>query len=102
MGSMGGVRWGGGLALAILCLITLALVVEGQAGSMEKAEEDWGEEYVDVWEEEGEHYVDYDNVNYDYVNLDGDGLRDHVDDPDDDNDGIPDIQDDDDDGDGIR
>lgn len=28
--------------------------------------------------------------------------RDHIDDPDDDNDGIPDMQDDDDDGDGIK
>ncbi|XP_023322355.1 uncharacterized protein LOC111696839 [Eurytemora carolleeae] len=32
---------------------------------------------------------------------DGDGLRDHVDDFDDDNDGVPDVEDDDDDGDGI-
>merc|ERR1712227_851405 len=33
---------------------------------------------------------------------DGDGLRDHIDDFDDDNDGIIDIEDDDDDGDGIK
>merc|ERR550532_3563894 len=44
-------------------------------------------------------------VDYEYVDLqkdsDGDGLRDHINDPDDDNDGIPDLEDDDDDGDGV-
>merc|ERR1739842_294988 len=105
MGSMEGVGWGGGrLALAVLYLLTLALAVEGQ-GVVEAEEEYLGDEYIDVWEDEGEHYADYD-INYDYVNLDrdtdGDGLRDHVDDPDEDNDGIPDIQDDDDDGDGVK
>merc|ERR1712112_136391 len=106
MGSMEGVGWGGGLALAVLYLLTLALAVEGQGVVEDRAEEeDLGDEYIDVWEDEGEHYADYD-INYDYVNLDrdtdGDGLRDHVDDLDDDNDGIPDIQDDDDDGDGVK
>merc|ERR1711990_802257 len=49
-------------------------------------------------------YDDYE-VDYEYVDLqkdsDGDGLRDHINDPDDDNDGIPDLEDDDDDGDGV-
>merc|ERR1712212_1329581 len=46
-----------------------------------------------------------DEVGYEYVDLqkdsDGGGLRDHINDPDDDNDGIPDLEDDDDDGDGV-
>merc|ERR1711978_694475 len=46
------------------------------------------------------------SVSWAWVDLDkdsdGDGLRDHVDDYDDDNDGILDIHDEDDDGDGIR
>merc|ERR1712243_372449 len=59
MGSMEGVGWGGGLALAVLYLLTLALAVEGQ-GVVEAVEEDLGDEYIDVWEDEGEHYADYD------------------------------------------
>merc|ERR1712233_290922 len=60
------------------------------------------DEYVMEGEEVDEDY----EVDYEYVDLqkdsDGDGLRDHINDPDDDNDGIPDLEDDDDDGDGVN
>merc|ERR1712184_175554 len=63
------------------------------------------EEYEDEHVTEGEE-VEEDWVDYEYVDLqkdsDGDGLRDHINDPDDDNDGIPDLEDDDDDGDGVN
>merc|ERR1712212_229660 len=60
----------------------------------------------------GEEELEYEGINdmgdydeYEDVDLqkdsDGDGLRDHINDPDDDNDGIPDLEDDDDDGDGV-
>merc|ERR1712080_302195 len=62
--------------------------------------DEYEDEYVNV---EGEAEEDYE---YEYVDLqkdsDGDGLRDHINDPDDDNDGIPDLEDDDDDGDGVN
>merc|ERR1712001_524176 len=56
------------------------------------------EEYEDEYVTEGEE-VEEDWVDYEYVDLqkdsDGDGLRDHINDP------IPDLEDDDDDGDGV-
>merc|ERR1712141_329298 len=54
------------------------------------------EEYEDEYVTEGEE-VEEDWVDYEYVDLqkdsDGDGLRDHINDLDDDNDGIPDLED---------
>merc|ERR1712059_144166 len=101
MGSMGGVTRGGGLALAILCLASVAVMAPEKSLDVEEEKQVdeviWDEDNIEIWEE----YVDYDYVNIDR-DTDGDGLRDHVDDSDDDNDGIPDLQDDDDDGDGIR
>merc|ERR1711963_191616 len=97
--------------LALLCLVFGAGGQQHPPGEDEVGFEgvneagDYDEyeyEYVMEEEEEGAE-EDYE---YEYVDLqkdsDGDGLRDHINDPDDDNDGIPDLEDDDDDGDGVN
>merc|ERR1712210_62865 len=77
------------LPLALLCLVF------GAGGHQQPPGE--------VQDEVG--FEEVEEVDYEYVDLqkdsDGDGLRDHINDPDDDNDGIPDLEDDDDDGDGV-
>merc|ERR1711970_1600872 len=100
------------LPLAVLCLVFGAggheqppgevqdeVGFEGIEGMDEVA--DYYDEYEDEYVVEGEEVED----DYEVVDLqkdsDGDGLRDHINDPDDDNDGIPDLEDDDDDGDGV-
>merc|ERR1712039_996292 len=91
----GGLFGPGGLSLFPLALLCLALGAGG-----------YQQDEIGLNEFEGkaeaEEYDDY----YEYVDLqkdsDGDGLRDHINDPDDDNDGIPDLEDDDDDGDGVN
>merc|ERR1711874_321822 len=84
-GAGGFCHWGlfgpGGLSLFPLALLCLAL----GAGGYQQNE-------IELNEYEG---VDLQK------DSDGDGLRDHINDPDDDNDGIPDLEDDDDDGDGV-
>merc|ERR1712001_317301 len=81
------------LPLALLCLVF------GAGGHQQPPGEVQDEVGFEGFDEVG----DYDD--YEYVDLqkdsDGDGLRDHINDPDDDNDGIPDLEDDDDDGDGV-
>merc|ERR1712088_618019 len=110
MGSMGEASVGAGgfghrglLGPGCLSLVPLALLclVFGAGGHQHPP----GEEELEY---EGINDMgDYDDyeVEYVYVDLqkdsDGDGLRDHINDPDDDNDGIPDLEDDDDDGDGV-
>merc|ERR1712108_29628 len=101
--------------LALLCLVFGAgglqqppgevqdeVGYEGFEGVNEVGDYD---EYEDVYVMEGEEVEEDYEVDYEYVDLqkdsDGDGLRDHINDPDDDNDGIPDLEDDDDDGDGV-
>merc|ERR1712130_668117 len=94
MGGLLGPGCPGLVPLALLCLVF------GAGGHQHPPEEDEvGFEGLN----EGEVEEDYE---YEYVDLqkdsDGDGLRDHINDPDDDNDGIPDLEDDDDDGDGVN
>merc|ERR1712039_1016840 len=97
-GAGGFCHWGlfgpGGLSLFPLALLCLALGAGG-----------YQQDEIGLNEIEGvEDEKDW--VEYEYVDLqkdsDGDGLRDHINDPDDDNDGIPDLEDDDDDGDGVN
>merc|ERR1712038_1855521 len=103
------------LPLALLCLVFGAGGHQQPPGEVQKDEVGFEgfdevnevgdyEEYEDEYVTEGEE-VEEDWVDYEYVDLqkdsDGDGLRDHINDPDDDNDGIPDLEDDDDDGDGV-
>merc|ERR1712105_244145 len=94
--------------LALLCLVFGAGGHQHPPGEDEVGFEGLNEvedydEYEDEYVMEGEVEEDYE---YEYVDLqkdsDGDGLRDHINDPDDDNDGIPDLEDDDDDGDGVN
>merc|ERR1711934_213747 len=128
MGSMGEASVGAGgfghrglLGPGCLSLVPLALLclVFGAGGHQHPpglGEDEVGFEGVnevvdydeseDEYMMEGEEEVEEDyEVDYEYVDLqkdsDGDGLRDHINDPDDDNDGIPDLEDDDDDGDGV-
>merc|ERR1711934_1288684 len=92
----------GGLSLVPLALLCL---VFGAGGHQHPPGP--GEVQDEVGFEGVNEVGDYDEyeVDYEYVDLqkdsDGDGLRDHINDPDDDNDGIPDLEDDDDDGDGV-
>merc|ERR1712212_1461350 len=100
--------------LALLCLVFGAgglqqppgggddeVGYEGFEGVNEVGDYD---EYEDEYVMEGGEVEEDYEVDYEYVDLqkdsDGDGLRDHINDPDDDNDGIPDLEDDD-DGDGV-
>merc|ERR1711963_1351192 len=108
MGSMGEASVGAGgfghrglMGPGCLGLVPLALLclVFGAGGQQHPpGEDEVGFEGV----KEAGAEEDYE---YEYVDLqkdsDGDGLRDHINDPDDDNDGIPDLEDDDDDGDGV-
>merc|ERR1711971_537876 len=114
MGSMGEASVGAGgfgpkglslLPLAILCLAYGArghqqplggedeVGFEGFEGMDEVGDYDEYEDEYDVVE--GEEVEEDYEVDYEYVDLqkdsDGDGLRDHINDPDDDNDGIPDL-----------
>merc|ERR1712038_674804 len=93
------------LPLALLCLVFGA---GGHQLPPGEVQDEVGFEGFDEENEVGdyeEYEVEEDWVDYEYVDLqkdsDGDGLRDHINDPDDDNDGIPDLEDDDDDGDGV-
>merc|ERR1711910_253703 len=84
------------LPLALLCLVFGA---GGHQQPPGEVQDEVGFEGFDEVNEVG----DYED--YEYVDLqkdsDGNGLRDHINDLDDDNDGIPDLEDDDDDGDGV-
>jgi len=113
-GAGGFCHWGlfgpGGLSLFPLALLCLALGAGGyqqdEIGLNEFEGKTEAEDYDDYYEYEMEGVEEEEDwVEYEYVDLqkdsDGDGLRDHINDPDDDNDGIPDLEDDDDDGDGV-
>merc|ERR1712130_486849 len=102
--------------LALLCLVFGAGGLQQPQGELQEDEVGFDgfegvnevgdyDEYEDEYVMEGEEVDEDYEVDYEYVDLqkdsDGDGLRDHINDPDDDNDGIPDLEDDDDDGDGV-
>merc|ERR1712212_950474 len=93
--------------LALLCLVFGAGGLQQPPGEDEVGYEGFEgvnevgdyDEYEDEYVMEGGEVEEDYGVDYEYVDLqkdsDGDGLRDHINDPDDDNDGIPDLEDDD-------
>merc|ERR1712198_778162 len=95
-----------GLSLVPLALLCLVFGAGGLQQPQGEVQDEVGfDEFEDEYVMEGEEVEEDYEVDYEYVDLqkdsDGDGLRDHINDPDDDNDGIPDLEDDDDDGDGV-